>query len=292
MTDAKADRSTLLTPSAERAIVAGMRMRERPGLAGLRWALSSLVLMWSGSALAQAPYPYGGQTPAATAPANSGQPAPGGSNLEAGGLRPPGELAQEEVAPSETQVELEKSDQEDSGRGLEFVWLNVEAGYQHLDIDAFSDDNIAPGADEAQDGMVFGGAAGVKLLYFTLGARFRFGSFDNYQMWSVLGEGGVHFPLGDFEPYANVGVGYASIGSFNTGTALDDGDVSIRGLDVRAAVGLDYYLSPAFSLGAQLSGDWLVLNRPAISGAVGGYEDEGSSNGFTFYTTAIAGLHF
>jgi hypothetical protein len=189
-------------------------------------------------------------------------------------------------------MELEKSDQEDSGRGLEFVWLNGEAGYQHLDIDAFSDDDIAPGADQAQDGFVFGGAAGVKLLYFTLGARFRFGSFDNYQMWSLLGEGGVHFPLGDFEPYANVGVGYASIASFNTGTALDDGGVSIRGLDLRAAVGLDYYLGSAFSLGVQLSGDVLILNRPAISGAMDGYADQGSSTGFTFYTTAIAGLHF
>ncbi len=264
-------------------------MRARLGLGVVRWASFSLPLLGAASAFAQTAPPPSGY-PAATAPANTGDsPA-----LEAGGLRPPGELVQEEAPPSETQKELERSDREDSGRGLEFVWLNVEAGYQHANLTAFSgDDDLVPGVDASQDGFVFGGGAGVRLLYFTLGARFRFGSFDSWQLWSLLGEAGVHFPLGAFDPYVRLGVGYASVGSFNTGSFADDGDISVRGVDVRAAVGLDYYLSRSFSLGAQLSGDVLVLNRPGVSGVdSGAYADDGSGTGLSLYATAVAGLHF
>ncbi len=254
----------------------------------------ALTMTLSKSASAQTQPAYG--QPAATAPANTGDPSASDSNLEAGGLRPPGELETEEAGPTETEQELEKGDQEDSGRGLEFVWLNGEAGYQHVDLLSLNDDNLAPGLDkDSQDGFVFGGAAGVRLLYFTVGARFRLGSFDTYQLWSILGEVGMHFPLGDLEPYFNVGAGYASVGSFATDSMKDlaGGDVKIRGFDVRAAVGVDYYLSRTFSLGAQASGDLLFLSRPSVSASsTAGYAEDGSSTGTSYQLTALAGLHF
>lgn len=252
----------------------------------------------SAEALAQSGVsPYGAQPaatgPAATAPANTGAP---DSNLQAGGLRPPGELEQEEPVATETEQELEQADQKDSGRGLEFVWLQAEAGYQHVDLLSLDDDDLLPDFDkDSQDGFVFGGAAGVRLLYFTAGARFRLGSFDTYQLWSILGEVGMHFPLGDLEPYFNVGFGYASVGSFATESLTDaaGGDVEVRGFDLRAALGVDYYLSSTFSLGAQVSGDLLFLTRPSVSASsVSGYAEDGSSTGTSLQITAVAGIHF
>src|SRR5690606_42135559 len=65
------------------------------------------------------------------APPTEPSSAPPPSNLEAGGLRPPEAVDSTEPAeqpPGEAQVEteLDKADSEDTGRGLEFVWLNGE----------------------------------------------------------------------------------------------------------------------------------------------------------------------
>ncbi|MGC4070748.1 MAG: hypothetical protein QM784_39960 [Polyangiaceae bacterium] len=167
--------------------------------------------LWGSSVLAQGttqPDPYA---------------SPGGSGLEAGGLAPPGSgsspgtsTAYDPSAES-TEQTLRKADEQDSGRGLEFVWLNAEAGYQLLGLQTFKAKNLVDAGlvKSTQQGMVFGGGLGVRLILLTLGGRFRLGNFENWQLWTLDAEAGIHLPLGRVEPYFTVGGGYASLGAFD-----------------------------------------------------------------------------
>jgi hypothetical protein len=143
-------------------------------------------------------------------------------------------------------------------------------------------------------------------VFLTLGGRFRLGHFEQWDLWTVNAEVGIHIPLGSIEPYFTLGGGYASMGSFNSdkiGGDLQSDDVDVKGWDVRGGFGIDVYLSNTFSLGANLTGELLVLTRPGVSpqklqatgqnaAASDIYAADGSSVGSAVSLTAVAGLHF
>lgn len=223
------------------------------------------------------------------------------ADMQAGGLRPPPPEQTDESA--RTEETLQKADVEDSGRGLEFFYVNVEGGVQHVGIGTLSSDNMLDSsiADTTQTGPMFGAGLGVRLLFITVGPRFRLAHFGGFDMWTLGAEVAMRFPLGSIEPYFGVGGGYASLGSFEGSSAVKPGDVHARGFDVRAGGGLDYYVTPVFSVGANVSVDLLGLTRPAVpltvaaapgaSGTVN-YAAEGSSVGMGVAGTAVVGLHF
>jgi hypothetical protein len=228
--------------------------------------------------------------------------APAGSNLQAGGLKPP-EAVEADANPSkatQTEAALDRADKEDSGRGLEFAWLNGELGPQYVGLQALSADNLVDGTvvDSKGLGMGYGVGLGARLLAFTLGARFRFGNFPDWQLWTLGAEAGMHIPLGRIEPYVSLGAGYASLAGFKPAevTPLQP---SAHGLDLRGAVGLDFYLSNTFSIGANLSGDLLFLSRsasaavplPAGNQAAAVYARDGSGIGAGGMLSLVLGLH-
>lgn len=238
--------------------------------------------------------------------ASAQQPAPSQSNLDAGGLRPPEAVDSEQQAPpgapAETpETELERADKEDSGRGLEWVWLNAEVGGQHLGLHTLKADNLVDGEliETRQTGLLYGGGLGFRILNYTAGARFRMGTFSDWSLWTLDAEGQFRIPIGRLEPYATLGAGYASLGSFKT-----DSDVAskaeVRGFNARLGVGLDYYLSNTFSLGGNLTGDLFVLSRSAVDGAAQSsdaneakvYGKDGSGIGAGATLTVVVGLHF
>jgi len=257
------------------------------------WLLAGMALVcWSGPALAQAQT----QTPPATSP----------SNLESGGLRPPEAIdAAQPAAPNPTEAspekELETADREDSGRGLEWVWLNAEIGAQHLGLETLSGDRLVDPqlVKTKQTGLLYGAGVGVRILVFTVGARFRLGSFSNWQLWTLGLEGGFHVPIGSLEPYFTLGAGYASLGSFST-DAPASSKADVKGFNTRLGAGLDYYLSNTFSLGGNLTGDLYFLSRSKVDGAAASssgneatvYVKDGSSVGAGLTLTAVVGLHF
>ncbi|MEI9949670.1 MAG: hypothetical protein WDO74_11995 [Pseudomonadota bacterium] len=223
--------------------------------------------------------------------------APAGSNLQAGGLKPPDAVESDPNAanPSkatQTEAELDRADKEDSGRGLEFAWFNAELGPEYVGLQALKANNLVDGSsvDSSGLGMMYGAGIGARLLAFTLGARFRFGNFSDWQLWTLGAEAGMHIPLGRIEPYFTFGAGYASLGGFKP-VALSAADPSAHGLDLRGAVGLDLYLSNTFSIGGNLSGDLLFLSRSA-SGAVplptDASQEEQQAN--AFYSQAGSGI--
>jgi hypothetical protein len=207
---------------------------------------------------------------------------------------------------SQTEQELERADKEDSGRGLEFFWLNVEGGIQHLGLQTLKANHLVDSevVKTVQTGPLFGGGLGVRLVFLTLGARFRFANFPDYQVWTLDGEVGFRIPIGILEPYFMLGGGYASLGALskgNFGTELNRAGVAASGFNLRGGGGLDIYLSKTFSIGACLTGEVLFLKRPksdasALSGlpapAQQVYALDGSSIGSSVNLTGVVGLHF
>jgi hypothetical protein len=230
------------------------------------------------------------------------QPPAQGQGLEAGGLTPPSSQPEEGYQPpDQTEQELERADREDSGRGLEFFWINGEAGFEHVGLQTFQAKDLVDAdiVETTGSGPVFGGGLGLRLVFITAGARFRWGNFAAWQLWTLNAELGIRIPLGILEPHFTLGAGYASLGALDrvdTSNLVGSGNVDITGWDLRASGGLDLYLSNAFSLGAAVSGDFLFLTRPGVDlesadpGNV--YAADGSSVGSGVTTTAVVGLHF
>lgn len=236
-------------------------------------------------------------------------PAFGQDDLSSGGLAPPPAIEGEGAEPydaSATERELEQAEREDSGRGLEFVWLNAEGGIQHLGLQTFRANELVDPrlVSTTQTGPLFGAGAGVRLIFLTLGGRFRLGSFEEWQLWTLNAEVGFRIPLGPLEPYFVFAGGYAKLGSFEPGNALAGNDgVNVRGLNLRGGVGLDYYIGNTFSVGGNLSGDLLFLSRPGVELDIPDeadeeqaraelYERDGSGIGAAVTLTLVAGLHF
>ncbi len=209
----------------------------------------------------------------------------------------------------QTQEGLQQADRRDSRRGLEFVWLNAEAGVQSLSLQTFHANNLVDAQTVAtgQTGPLFGAGAGVRLVFLTLGGRFRLGSFSAWQLWTLDGELGLHLPIGKLEPYFSFAAGYASLGSFEgTSSAIEykSAGMNIHGWNARMGFGLDYYLNHYFSLGVLMTGDVLYLRRPnsvTLPGAANDpnlaraqqvYGNDGASVGGAATLTAMVGLHF
>lgn len=277
---------------------------DTPRLAA-RLVAFSLVVVASSTAMAQ----Y-------TQPNSYGTPAPG---LEAGGLAPPG-AGYDPARPSgdtsgtQTEQSLREADEKDSGRGLEFFWVNGEVGYEILGLQTFRTRRLvdAEVVKSTENGVSLGAGAGVRLVFVTLGGRFRMGLFDAWQLWTLNAELGLRIPIGNIEPYVTVGGGYAQLGGLDSGSDsldLDGAGVSVRGFDARAGFGIDFYLSPVVSVGANLTGEALVLSRSGVSrtdlnadptpdpddpaaAAADVYARDGSGIGAATTFSAVVGLHF
>jgi hypothetical protein len=242
---------------------------------------------------------------AASASALAQQP-PAGSGLQAGGLRPP-EAVQAESTPNpqaQTEAQLDRAVQEDSGRGLEFVALNAEVGPEFLGLHTFKADHLVDSKyiESKGTGLAVGAGLGVRLLAFTVGARFRYANFSDFALWTLGAEGGFHIPLGRLEPYFTLGAGYASLGSFDKANSGFN-PKSAHGFNVRGGVGVDYYLTNTFSIGGNLAGDVLFLSRkaslalpinpdPDAMRANAVYAADGSGIGAAATLSAVFGLHF
>lgn len=180
-----------------------------------------------------------------------------------------------------TQKDLREAEERDAGRGLEWFFLHGELGFQHVAPAAFSSSNL--GADSSS-GLMAGVLAGVRLVFITVGVRARLAYLeDTLKLWSVVPELGFHVPIGNVEPYGFVGAGYTAMAGI--------APIKVRGFDARLGLGLDYYLSPHFSVGGLMTGDMVALSRPAVDGGGPVLSDSGSSTGIAFSASFLAGLH-
>jgi hypothetical protein len=192
------------------------------------------------------------------------QPPP---SLPPGQLPPPGQPVATGQSQNATQADLKQGEQDDSGLGLEWVYLTADGGFGYVNTKSFSQSNLALTTTSASGGM-FGFAAGIRLLFLTLGLRARdYVAFNN--LWQINADVGLHMRLGSLDPYLAIRGGYDTQGaSFSetvagaTSAGTTTPAVSVHGWNGGLAFGMDYYFAHVISLGAEASGDVLFLSRP------------------------------
>ena len=210
------------------------------------------------------------------------------TSLSAAGGPSPGLTAPPSMrkSPSATQQQLERSEREDAGRGLEWVWLQAEGGGAYASANGISNDKLLlPGAKDGGGAGLVGLAVGARVLFFTFGLRGRMTFLSDYRIVSVVPEVGVHVPLGRWEPYVFLGAGYAALSGL---PKLEGKAQSVAGLDARVGVGIDHYVTPTFSVGGLLTSDFLFLGRSAMAPVA----PSGSGTGVAIAGSAVLGLHF
>jgi hypothetical protein len=266
-----------------------------------------------GTAPAQGPTAQPGIAPAPYSAPAPPAPSPFGS-MQAGGLTPPPPLpATTSSGAGKTEEQLDLAKKQDAGRGLEWAWLNVEGGFSHVGLHPFSprEDSFTAGfVDPIANGGYVGAGLGARVLFFTVGARGRITFSSAYRIYSVGGEAGLHIPIGKLDPHVDLGGGYAALANIHDARTGGDSPLSIRGYYLRIGGGLDYYLSPVFSIGLNVSGDLLGLTRgalpaadlaklkanPALGAADQAAADKLSTSAFSLgaalAVTGLVGLHF
>lgn len=229
-------------------------------------------------------------------------------NAAAQDLEPPPPMSTAPPPPAYTP----SSDQsQDSGLGLEWVYLNADIGGAYTNLQSLSASNLAL-QQTSSAGPAFGLAAGVRLLFFTVGVRARDLQLSDFNLWELNGEAAFHIRIWRIDPYFGVRGGYAFVGTLGSGAvSLAQGsstsDVSVHGINVGPMVGLDVYLSSLVSLGVDGNAEFLFLKRPPAPLPAGItqadvamlppqqqqlYSLSGSSVGFGAVLTAHLGIHF
>lgn len=200
----------------------------------------------------------------------------------------------------------------DSGLGLEWVWLNADVGVSYIGLDSLNSSNFQV-QNTKSVGPVFGLGAGVRLFFLTLGVRARDVPLSALNLWELNGEAAFHTRFDRLDPYIGVRGGYAFDGSLSSGAVQavqgqSPPGVNVHGWDVGPILGCDYYFSHYFSLGIDLSAEFLFLQRdkpplpPNFSSLPGPvqtaymnspvYQASGTSVGFGAAGAAHFGVHF
>ncbi|HEX4517211.1 MAG TPA: hypothetical protein VH054_26885 [Polyangiaceae bacterium] len=207
------------------------------------------------------------------------QPQPTQSSQE---LAPPPPLSQSgqqpPPPPATTEQKLDDSKKEDSGRGIEFVYVNAQIGGVFDAIGTFNN-SLAIQQTNA-GGAMFGAEAGVRFVWLTLGARFRYDTLPSaFNIWQLDAVLGFHVPLGRWDPYVSIHGGYSAIGTLDpsnfkasdvapcsTCTSQDAANgFSSKGANVGFSVGVDYYLAKFFSVGVDAGFEFLFLHRDPLA---------------------------
>jgi hypothetical protein len=237
-------------------------------------------------------------------------------------LQPPPPMQQqppppgyETSPPNSAPATINDQESEDSGLGLEWVYLNADAGYGYANLESFSTTTLGM-QKTASGGPAVGIGAGVRLLFLTLGLRARDLILDMGNLWELGAEAAFHIRVWHIDPYFGVRGGYNFVGSLDTstvGTAVGNtSGVSVHGFNVGPMAGIDVYFSHAFSVGADVDAQFLFISRPpvpvpgglSVSQAVAKapaqyqaqaqmlYGSSGSSAGIQVTPTIHLGVHF
>jgi hypothetical protein len=192
-------------------------------------------------------------------------------------LAPPPPIQQPPPPPDSTTQRLDDSKKQDSGRGLEIIYLNVQGGGVFDALGTFS--NTLQLQNTNGGGLMVGAEAGVRFVWFTLGARFRYDMLSPFNIWQLDAVAGFHVPAGNWDPYVSIHGGYSAIGSldpssFNasqiapcsTCTTQDAANgFSTKGANVGFAIGADYYFARFISLGIEGSFELIFLHRDPLA---------------------------
>src|SRR5579883_1731724 len=159
------------------------------------------------STLAAGARAQGLEPPPPFTPGAPGTPASGpqGQPGQPPGMPPSGQQAQGQQQSSD--------DSQDSGLGLEWVYLNADAGVGYVNMTSFSASTLGL-VSQSGAGPAFGVGAGVRLLFFTMGARARDELISGLgSLWLLNLEAAFHMRIWHIDPYFGVRGGYTFVGS-------------------------------------------------------------------------------
>lgn len=244
-----------------------------------------LILARSSNAAAELPSgPAPAVSPTATRAAS---PAPGHPELEPARAQAASPPPKHEAPPAGPSL----------SNSHDIVELSAESGAEWVDVETLRiAPNFVPSMVRSHAwGFVEGVAASMRVLFLTVGPRFRYAHFHDWDLWTLNGELGWNVPLGRVEPSLVVSAGYARIGhAADSNLGLEDG-VSIQGYDIRICIGADVRLTKLLSIGALFSGEIMGLTRPEANephGFVQDFYNLRSSSIATAATGSLAlGLH-
>jgi hypothetical protein len=192
----------------------------------------------------------------------------------------------------------------------ELLFLKAEVGPVYVDTVALKDQELLDAERDATSGfgVMHGVAVGLRAREFWAAARYRRGNFSDWDLWTVGGEAGATLSFGRLAPHVSLGAGYASLDGLFTDVSrtapfIKPPAIAIHGVNVRVELGLEYYFSRWFSLGASVSGDAFFLHRkgdnlprlsstdpndrPTVSQAF-----DGSGTGLGAALSFMFGLHY
>jgi len=213
------------------------------------------------------------------------------------------------MTPVMTPTPVSSDEAEDSGLGLEWIWINADVGGAYVNMQSFSASKLQLQTTES-GGPALGVAAGVRLIFLTLGVRARdlmLSSIGN--LWELSAEAKLHTRVWRIDPYFGVRGGYNFVGSLSSNAVQvaaggSPSDVSVHGFNVGPMIGIDAYLSKLVSLGVDVDAQFLFLQRPPVPLPPGVplsalspsqqqlYSESGSSVGLGVTPTAHLGIHF
>jgi hypothetical protein len=201
----------------------------------------------------------------------------------------------------------------DSGLGLEWVYLNADIGVDYTNMNSLNSSNLQLQKTQSF-GPAFGLGAGVRLLFFTAGARVRDLQLSDFSLWEVNAEAAFHIRIDHVDPYFGVRGGYAFVGTLSSDAVANGAsNLTVHGFNAGLMFGFDYYFNHLLSVGLDGNPDFLFLQRPPVTLAQlplppgvtltpqqiaafqqqsAAYQQSGSSIGFGFAGTAHFGVHF
>jgi hypothetical protein len=194
---------------------------------------------------------------------------------------------------------------EDGGLGLEWVYLNADLGAAYTDLASLRASNWQL-QDNASSGPAFGLAAGVRLVFLSLGVRVRDLALSSYNIWETDLEALFHFRIWRIDGYFGGRGGYAFLGAFSadslrTSTGSAASNVTVHGWNVGPTLGLDFYITKLVSVGVDANVEAMFLERPPLPLPSGEtvapqyaslYNASGSSVGAGFIGMSHLGIHF
>ena len=209
-------------------------------------------------------------------------------------------------------------EEEEVEYGEEWVWIDAGAGIQYVDMVTFEADESLLTAGlipTSTSGPTIDAGLGVRLWFITAGPRLRVGMFDTeydgrsdrFTLWSLDGEVGLRIPLGRLEPHVTLAAGYTGLGGVGDIVQQLEGAYAIRGANIRGGAGLDLFIVPELSVGADISGEALLLSRSRVpladlaaarsadaisEGEARILEADGTSTGASVTAVGKIGVHF
>jgi len=206
----------------------------------------------------------------------------------------PGTTAPTTSPPPPEGAKLANEEKKDSKRGLEWFYLNADAGFSYINMSSLSASTLSV-QNTASEGPTFGVGAGIRLFILTLGVRANLNALSTFNLWQMDAELGIHIPIGHFDPYFGLHGGYCFVGSLSDGLSGSP-NISINGGDAGLQLGLDYYFNHFVSLGIDVSGNLLFLTGTstvpaAVASQVPLASQSGDSVGFGIAPSLHLGLH-